>query len=243
MNPRNPQVNYVITNGDQKSTATSGSHFAEIYEVLKKHYQEMQQVCDSVADKHFGEGTGYEELQKRVIAAMNKPKEEQTDEDRNDAEKYLEKNKAYLAEAPHVRVTVGEGEKTDILLDCDLKSALQQTGMRLLDGKGVGKVITQAIFEVMRRSGVKLAAVILALDKDLTKTNNSSGSIVLASPFCDIEASDLHSIAGRMELVRDKTLPQIAEKLKIPMPPQGLGGPQIIMPSQANDLGVPQTAP
>lgn len=232
MNPNNPQIKYTITYGEEKDTDTSGSHFADIYKTLEKHYQMRKQSCDSIAEKHFGEGTGYEELQKKVIVAMQKPKDQQTDEDRENAQKYLKKNGEYLAEAPHVRVTSGEGEEETVLLDCDLKSAMQQTGMRLLDGKGVGQIISQSIFEVMRRSGVKLAAVILSLDKELAKTDSNTGAIVLASPFHDIDATDLLALGGRMDLVKEKTLPQIAEKLKIPMPAHGLDPAQIIIPGR-----------
>ena len=227
------EVKYELTDGDRKEEATSGSHFGAILSVLDKWYGELSGKCEELYKKHFGPDTEFHKLQQKIIEMSNSRKpEEQTDEDRKLTMEFLQaRNKvaeAYLSEAPKVKLTwspVSE-DKEDTLFEGDLRSVREHVKSQILDGRGIVEVLQQAIFDVMRRSGVKLAAIVLATDPEAT--GKSSGEMMFGSPFCQILPEDIRAMAGRLELVRDVTLKNMSEKLGIPMAEEN----RIIVPGQ-----------
>jgi len=236
-------VKHVLTmSGETLAMTESGYHLESVAETLLKLRDENAEACDKAWAKWFGPESDCGKAAKAVKAISAKKPEDQTDEDRKIVAEFIKLRdataKLYVADGPTPKVestwTDPDGNETQ-LFSGDLRSVCEAVKLSLRDPKRIRAELGSHIFELMRKSGLKLAAIALVFDEDgLPPGEKNHSTMAFGSAFREITEHDVDVFEGTLSEIRDNTVPEIKRKIGIQE------GPKLIVPGNPGGIVKPQ---
>lgn len=218
-------VAHVLTiNGETVETGTSGYHLKSITDKLSEWKTKYAAKCKEQTDKYFGPKSEYGKLAAEIKEIAAKKPEDQTDEDRKKTVEFVEaRNAAFTSynndpETPHVKSDwTDPNDKVKTLFDGDLSMLSDSVAMAIMGKRRIVDEIGGLLFDIMRKSSLKLAAVILEFDPDeLAPGEKNNSALVVGSAFREITPVDVNVLEGAMAEVQDSMIADIRKKLNIP---------------------------
>lgn len=223
MNGNGQRVKHALRkgkDGEIVAEAVSGYHLKEVADQFGKWLDELRAECEETWNRYFGPGTKHAEMSQKLKEISDKPRDEQTDEDRAFVEEFLHMQSetlgAYGQEAYIVSSVLDAGDGREIpVVSGDLKGMAEQTRSGLMTRADIAKAINDAVFDIMRKSNLKMAAIALGFGESQDPKEKNNAGMMFASAFQEIGPTDIAVLDGRLRLMADVTLPQMAKNLGI----------------------------
>lgn len=199
--------------GKVVETVKSGYHFESIAPTLAKLYEKHRDACEKAYAKYFGPEVEIAKASVGLEAVAKKPEQERTDEDRKTIEAFKQMQaktfNAYVEdpETPRVVSVWETPHGSEIILDADLKG-LAETTMAVYTNRDatVNGILRHAMFDVMRKTNVKLIVVAMKFEDDEDGKKRNHSSFAFGSPFRDFDQHDIDVLDNVLEETRRRTL-------------------------------------
>ena len=97
----------------------------------------------------------------------------------------------------------------------DLESLAASTTANVMNTGAVIKKLGGYIYDIMRKSDLKLASIALKFENDPENKMENHSNLVLGSVFRDIDGTDIAVLDGTMLEIHDSVIPDLRKKLNL----------------------------
>lgn len=218
--------------GEEVEQIESGYHLSQVAAIFAELREKYKDQCQKQLDKYFGPETEYGKLVAELKAVSKKPEQEQTDEDKAKALELenlydrVYRDYASDPDTPTVSSTRHRKEGDQMIFSGNLNDLAKAANGAIMNRKTAVETLTYTLYDIMHRSGVKLATLILGFDGDEQDESlkDNHAILVFGSSFRDTNEQDLAVLDGSLLEIHDQVVPKMRSELGIKEEPEIIQG-------------------